>query len=348
MRVLFIGGTGIISSGVSALVLSRGHELTLVNRGLSPKAAPPAGAEVITADAHDPAAVREALKSREFDVVVQWIAYTSDDIRSDVETFRGLTDQYVFISSTSAYEKPPSHHLVTESRTPLANPFWEYSRNKIAAEEALREAGVGGFPYTIVRPSLTYGPSQIPVCLGSWYRPWTIVDRIRRGAPILIPGDGTSLQVLTHHRDFAVGFVGLLGNPATLGEAFHITSDEALPWNRIYADVAAAAGVEEEAFTAQVLHVPTDALGAADEGFLGTLWGDKSHSILYDNTKVKALVPEFAALATIPFAEGIRETIAWFEADASRRAIDDDFNAISNRIAAIYTRALGEASALRG
>ena len=348
MRLLFIGGTGIISSAVSPLVVARGHTLTLVNRGLSPKAPPPAGAEVVTVDAHDPAALRAALAGRHFDAVVQWIAYTADDIRADVETFRDLTDQYVFVSSASAYEKPPSRPVVTEAGTPLSNPFWQYSRDKIAAEEALREAGAAGFPYTIVRPSLTYGPSQIPVCVGSWNRPWTIVDRMRRGAPILIPGDGTSLEVLTNHRDLAVGLIGLLGNPAAIGEAFHITSDEALTWNRIYADVAAAAGIDGEAFARQVLHVPTDALGAADEGWLGSLWGDKSHSILYDNAKVKALVPEFASLITVPFAEGIRETIAWFEASASRRAIDDDFNALCDRVAAIYARALGEAGALRG
>ena len=332
MRLLFIGGTGIISSAVSPLVVARGHTLTLVNRGLSPKAPPPAGAEVVTVDAHDPAALRAALAGRHFDAVVQWIAYTADDIRADVETFRDLTDQYVFVSSASAYEKPPSRPVVTEAGTPLDNPFWEYSRDKIAAEEVLRGAGAVGFPYTIVRPSLTYGPSQIPVCVGSWNRPWTIVDRMRRGAPILIPGDGTSLEVLTNHRDLAVGLIGLLGNPAAIGEAFHITSDEALTWNRIYADVAAAAGIDEGAFARQVLHVPTD----------------KSHSILYDNAKVKALVPEFASLTTVPFAEGIRETIAWFEADETRRAIDEEFNALCDRVAAIYARALGEAGALRG
>ncbi|MCJ7827406.1 MAG: NAD-dependent epimerase/dehydratase family protein [Demequinaceae bacterium] len=345
MRILFIGGTGIISSAVSPLAIERGHDLTLVTRGLSPKATAPEGAEVLTVDAHDTKALRSALRGREFDAVVQWIAYTPDQIADDLETFGGLSGQYVFISSASAYEKPPSHYIVREDRTPLVNPFWEYSRDKIACEEALNTAIADGFPATIVRPSLTYGPSQIPVCVGSWDTPWTIVDRIRRGAPILIPGDGTSLEVLTHHRDFAPGLLGLLGNPAAIGEAFHITSDEALTWNEIYADVAEAAGVDAEAFAAQVLHVPTDALGAADEGLWGPLWGDKSHSIVYDNAKIKALVPDFAP--SIPFAEGIRETVAWFESDASRRAIDDDFNTLSDRVAAIYARALREAGDLR-
>ncbi|MBN2176252.1 MAG: NAD-dependent epimerase/dehydratase family protein [Demequinaceae bacterium] len=345
MRILFIGGTGIISSAASPLAVERGHELTLVNRGLSTKAATPEGAELLRVDAHDPAALRLALQGREFDAVVQWVAYTPDQIADDIETFRGVTGQYVFISSASAYEKPPSRYIVREDRTPLSNPFWEYSRHKIACEDALESAVADGFPATIVRPSLTYGPSQIPVCLGSWYKPWTIVDRIRRGAPILIPGDGTSLEVLTHHRDFAPGLLGLLGNPAAVGEAFHITSDEVLTWNEIYADVAVAAGVDREAFATQVIHVPTDALGSADEGWRGTLWGDKAHSIVYDNAKVRAIVPDFAP--SIPFADGIRETIAWFEADASRRLIDDDFNTLSDRVAAIYARALKEAGESR-
>jgi len=247
-----------------------------------------------------------------------------------METFDELTDQYVFISSASAYQKPPEHYVVREGVTPLENPHWQYSRDKIACEQVIQDSGV---PFTIVRPSLTYGYSQFPVCVGSWTKPWTIVDRMRRGAPILIPGDGTSLWVNTHHQDFAVGLVGLLGNPAAINEDFHITSDEVLTWNQIYAAVADAAGIPPRTFAQQVVHVPTDAFIAADrEQFEGSLWGDKVHSTVFDNSKIKAAVSDFNA--KIPFAEGIRETVAWFEADESRRGIEDDANDLWDRIAA--------------
>jgi len=339
MRVLFIGGTGLISSACSPLVVERGHQLTLVNRGTSTVADAPAGATVIHADARDAVALRAALAGQHFDAVVQWIGFTPDHVAADVTTFRGVTDQYVYISSASTYQKPPSHYLVREGVTPLDNPYWRYSQDKIACEQVLREAAADGFPITIVRPSLTYGYSQIPVSVGSWNRPWTIVDRMRRGVSIIVPGDGTSLEVLTNHRDFAVGLVGLLGNPAALGEDFHITSDEVLTWNQIYAAVGAAAGMDAEALAGQVLHVPTDALVAADpDEFEGTLWGDKSHSLVYDNAKVRAAVPDFAP--SIPFSEGIRKTIAWFEADPARQQIDDAANALWDRVAAVYLDSL--------
>ena len=335
MQILFVGGTGLISSASSSLAVERGHDLTLLTRGGSSVAFPPEGAQVIRADARDPEALRSALRGRrlrgeKFDAVVQWIGFTPDHIAEDMETFHELTDQYVYISSASAYQKPPEHYLVREGVTPLDNPHWQYSRDKIASEQVIRDSGL---PFTIVRPSLTYGYSQFPVCIGSWDKPWTIVDRMRRGAPILIPGDGTSLWVNTHHRDFAVGLVGLLGNPAAMNEDFHITSDEVLTWNQIYAAVADAAGIPPRTFAQQVVHVPTDAFIAADrEQFEGSLWGDKVHSTVFDNSKIKAAVPDFDA--KIPFAEGIRETVAWFEADESRRGIDDEANDLWDRIAA--------------
>ena len=331
MKVLFVGGTGIISYACVAEALARGHEVWTLTRGGALLGDQP-GVRTLRADAHDPAAVRAALAGPDFDAVLQFTAYVPADVARDVELFADC-GHYVFISSASAYQKPPRHWLITES-TPLENPYWQYSRDKIACEDLLLDAHANlGFPVTIIRPSLTYGISQIPVCVGSWARPFTIVDRMRRGADVLIPGDGTSLWTITHSADLARGLIALLGRREAIGEAFHITSDEALTWNQIYAAVAAAAGVE-----ASVLHVPTDALVAAEPDLLGTLWGDKAHSSVFDNSKLRHLVPEFTA--RIPFAEGIAETVAWFDADPARQAIDDEANALWDRVAAVYRGAL--------
>ncbi len=333
MRLLFLGGTGLISSACAALAVERGHDVVLVNRGRTRIAPSPPGVRVIHADVRNREELRAVTAGMAFDSVVQWIGFTPEHVAVDVDVFRDA-GQYVFISSASAYEKPPSSYVVSESTTPLRNPYWQYSRDKIACEELLlREHANSEFPVTIVRPSLTYGPSQIPVSIGSWDRPFTIIERMRRGAPILVPGDGTSLWVVTHNTDFAKGLVGLLGHPEAIGEDFHITSDEVLTWNAIYAELARAAGVEE-----RVLHVPTDALIAADPDSEGSLWGDKVHSVVFDNAKVRRLVPDFRA--TVPFAEGIRETVAWFDADPSRQAIDDEASRLWDRIAQVYGEAL--------
>lgn len=333
MRILFIGGTGLISSGCSPAVLDAGHELWLLNRGRSPLPAP-AGARALHADATNEREVVRTIAGADWDAVVQWVAYTPDQVAQDLRVFAGLTGQYVFISSASAYRKPPNHWLITES-TPLENPFWDYSRNKIACERLLESQSE--VPWTVVRPSLTYGPSQIPVAVGSWGRPFTIIDRMRRGAPIIVPGDGTSLWTLTHNSDFARGFVGLLGRREALGQAFHITSDEALTWDQIYRAVADAAGAAID-----VVHVPTDGLVAADPENLGNLWGDKSHSTVFDNSKIRALVPDFQA--KVPFADGVRESVAWFDADPRRQAIDDAANATWDRLAGVYKEALVRAA----
>jgi nucleoside-diphosphate-sugar epimerase len=333
---LFIGGTGLISSACSPAALEAGHELWLLNRGRSQLPAP-AGCHVLHADATDEPEVARVLGGRDWDAVVQWVAYTPEQVARDLRALSGHTGQYVLISSASAYQKPPAHWLVTET-TPLENPFWEYSRNKIGCERLL--AAQSQVPWTVVRPSLTYGPSQIPVAVGSWAKPFTIVDRMRRGAPVIVPGDGTSLWTMTHNTDFARGLVGLLGHPGALGEAFHITSDEALTWGQIYQAVADAAGAR-----ADVVHVPTDALMAADEAEVGNLWGDKAHSAVFDNTKIRTLVPDFRA--TVPFAEGIRQSVAWFDADPRRRDIDEKANELWDKLATIYRDALARARALR-
>jgi nucleoside-diphosphate-sugar epimerase len=338
VRVLHIGGTGLISSACVAHGIAAGQEVWVMNRGTTHKVPPAEGARRIIADASDPEAVRAALGGVHFDAVVQWTAFVPADVARDIDLYRD-TDQYVFISSASAYQKPPDHYLVTESGTPLENPHWQYSRDKIACEAVLRrERERSGFLFTIVRPTLTYGPSQIPVCVGSWDKPFTIVDRMRRGAPIIVPGDGTSLWTITHNTDFAKGLTGLLGHPGAIGEDFHITSDEALTWNQIYTLVGRAAGAEPA-----ILHVPTDALVAADPELEGSLWGDKVHSTLFDNTKLKLLVPDFTA--TTPFAVGIEQTIAWFDADPARQGIDTEANALWDRVVAVYQEALRKVAA---
>jgi nucleoside-diphosphate-sugar epimerase len=337
MRVLFIGGTGLISSACATATDEAGHELWLLNRGHSSLPTEVPHDRVLTADATNAAQVREALRGHEFDVVVQWVGFAPEHVVNDVETF-AQAGQYVYISSASAYEKPPAHWLVTES-TPLANRYWEYSRQKIASEQVLRDAHArSGFPATIVRPSLTYGDSQIPMIVNSWALPFTIVERMRRGAKIIVPGDGTSIWTLTHNSDFAKGLIGLFGQPGAIGEDFHITSDEALDWNQIYSLLGAAASVEPD-----VLHVPSDAIVAADPGLTGSLLGDKIYSTVFDNSKLRRVVPDFQA--TVPFSEGIRQTVAWFDADPARQGIDHSANALWDRIVAVYTEALRRVAA---
>ena len=323
MKVLFIGGTGVISSACSRLAVNRGIDLYLLNRGQTERPIPE-GAQVLRGDIRDRASVERALGDTTFDAIVDWIAFTPEHVEADIELFRGRTGQYVFISSASAYQKPLSSLPITES-TPLHNPFWAYSRAKAACEERLMQAYRDeGFPVTVVRPSHTYDRTKIP--LPGHH---TAIDRMRKGKKVVIHGDGTSLWVLTHHEDFAKGFVGLLGNPRAIGHAFHITSDELLTWNQIYTIMAHAAGVEP-----QIVHVPSDVIAAFDPEVGAGLLGDKAHSVVFDNSKIKRLVPGFAA--TIPFARGAKEMIAWFDADPIRQAVDERVNRLVDSIIAAY------------
>ena len=238
----------------------------------------------------------------------------------------------VFISSASAYQKPPAHYLITED-TPLENPFWEYSRNKIACEQRLRQAQrEQGFPVTIVRPSLTYGPSQIPLCVGSWQHPYTVIDRMKKGKKIIVPGDGSSLWTLTWNGDFATGLVGLLGQAQAVGEAFHITSDEVLTWDQIYREAGHAAGVEPH-----LVHIPSELIAAYDPAAVGSLIGDKANSAVFDNRKIKRYVPDFAAPTS--WAEGVRRAIDWHEADPARCTIDEPANQLWDTMLAACARA---------
>jgi nucleoside-diphosphate-sugar epimerase len=334
MKILFIGGTGLISSACSELALERGLELTLLNRNQSKKYPVPTGAHLLTGDVHgDPDRLSHLLDGQRFDVVVDWIAFTLEDIERDIRLFSGKTGQFVFISSASAYQKPPKHYIITEE-TPLENPFWDYSRDKIACEDRLMgEYRQRGFPVTIVRPSHTYGPSQIPLCLDSWQHPWTVVDRMKRGKKMIIPGDGTSLWVLTWNGDFAKGFLGLLGCPEATGQAYHITSDEALTWNQITLEAAHALGLNPE-----IVHIPSDLIAAYDPEATGSLIGDKANCAVFDNRKIKELVPDF--VCTVPWAEGVRRAIAWHEADPARCTIDNEANQRWDTILAAYERAL--------
>jgi nucleoside-diphosphate-sugar epimerase len=324
LKVLFIGGTGIISSACSELAVARGVDLYLLNRGQTGIRPVPAGATVLRADVRDPGSVRAAVGDREFDAVVNWIAFTPDHVRADIEVFRDRTAQYVFISSASAYQTPPARLPVVES-TPLRNPHWQYSRDKIACEDLLvaqyRETG---FPATIVRPSHTYDKTLVPFDGG-----YTALARMRQGKPVIVHGDGTSLWTLTHHADFARGFVPLLGHSRVLGEAVHITSDDVLTWDQIAHTLAAAAGLR-----ARIVHVPSDAIAAADPEWGAGLLGDKAHSLYFDNSKLRQLVPGFHA--SIPFEQGAREIVDWHAADPARQLVDPRFDKVMDRLAEAY------------
>ncbi len=333
MRVLFLGGTGIISTACTRLAVARGFEVTLLNRGQRP-AIP--GTRHVQGDANDAASVTAAFGGETFDVVADFITFTPQQLEQRLALFRGRVGQYLFISSASAYQKPVAHYLVTES-TPLVNPFWDYSRDKIACEDrltrALREEG---FPVTIVRPSFTYGETLIPLPMSSWLKQYTVLDRLRRGAPVIIPGDGTTLWTLTHNTDFAKGFVGLFGHQAAIGHPFHITSDEVITWNQAYEAVAEAAGVSKPHF----VHIASDFIAACLPDTRGGLHGDKIHSVVFDNTKIKRYVPDF--VATTRFRDGIRGSVAWFDADPARRVIDETANRAWDTLVAAYSRGLSE------
>jgi len=323
MKVLFIGGTGIISSACSRLAVERGIELYHLNRGKTSRPVPENVIQ-LRGDIHDRASYEAALGEHYFDAVVQWIAFVPEQIEQDIEILRERTKQYLFISSASAYQTPPAHLPVTES-TLLDNPFWEYSRNKIACEERLVKAYRDEkFPMTIVRPSHTYDPTLFPMDGG-----YTVLDRMLKGKPVVVHGDGTSLWTLTHHEDFAVGLVGLLGNSAAIGDVFHITSDEWLSWDQIYQEVARTAGVD-----AKLVHIPSEVIARYDKNRGDGLLGDKMHSMIFDNSKIRRVVPDFKP--KIPFSEGARQIVAWYLADPERQVVDAAFNALADQMIAEY------------
>ena len=322
--VLFIGGTGVISSACVAESVAQGWDVTILNRGTSTTHPAHPDAQALTADVRDAAAVRAAVGEREFDVVVDFLSFTPAQVQQQLDQFAARAGQYVFISSASAYQTPPTHLPVTES-TPLRNPFWQYSRDKIACEDLLvRAYRDDELPMTIVRPSHTYDHTLPP-----FQGRWTVIERMRQGREVLVHGDGTSLWTITHHTDFARAFVGVLGRREAIGEAFHITGDEAPSWNRIYTDIAEAAGVEP-----RLVHVPSDAVAAVDEDFGASLLGDKAHSMVFDNSKIRTLVPGWHA--RVPFRQGAQEIVDWHDADPSRRTVDADLDALYDRLIEAY------------
>lgn len=338
MKALFIGGTGNISLEVSKLAIQRGWELYLLNRG---NRALPEGAHSITADITDEAAVAELIRDMQFDVVADFIAFVPSQIERDIRLFGDNTRQFIFISSASAYQKPPAHYVITEGTT-LANPYWQYSRDKIACEELLlTEYRRSGFPITIVRPSHTYGDGYIPFALNGKKGVWQVLDRILKGKPVLIHGDGTSLWTVTHSSDFAKAFVGIMGNRAAIGESIHITSDEALSWNEIYDCVGAALGCE-----VKKVHVSSDFLAACDPEFFGGLLGDKAHSVVFDNSKVKRLVPDY--VATTRFETGVKKSVDHYLTHPELQVPDEAFDRFCDNVVSAQREALCQFNKLNG
>ncbi|MBN1999560.1 SDR family oxidoreductase [candidate division KSB1 bacterium] len=321
MNVLFIGGTGVISAACTRRAVESGYNVTLLNRGRTQRSVPPT-VHVIQCDIRNRNSTATLLKNKNFDVVVNWVAFKTDHVEQDIQLFNGRTGQYIFISSASAYQKPPEQLPITET-TPLSNPFWAYSRDKIACERLLfktwREKN---FPVTVVRPSHTYDETLLPF-RGRYS--YTFLDRMRRGKKIIIHGDGTSLWVLTHSMDFAAAFNGLIGEERAIGEAYHITSDEVLTWNKICEITAAALGVETK-----IEHVSSDFIAAFDPEWGASLLGDKSFCMVFDNSKIKTIVPGFSA--TVPFSRGAQEIVRWFDSHPAAQIVDAGFDRLVEKI----------------
>lgn len=331
MKVLYIGGTGVISSGCIGPAVRKGIDLFLFNRGSSSpgyEGAQLSEVTVVKGDIADRDSLGKLVDSERFDVVVDWIAFTEEDVERDIELLSGKVGQYIFISSASAYQKPPRSLPITES-TPLHNPYWQYSRDKITCEERLiRAYREDNFPVTIIRPSHTYGNKMIPSIFD---RGPIILDRIRRGKELVVPGDGTNRWVVTHNSDFAKAFVGLLGAPQAIGEAYTITSGEALTWDQIHTIVAGKLGLE-----ARIVHIPADFITSLYPEFTGPLHGDKIHSVDFDNTKVRSLVPDF--ICSTPFHLGVEGSLRHFDAHPDEFAADEELNAKMDDIVARYRR----------
>ena len=325
MKVLFIGGTGNISSACSDLAISRGIELYHLNRGLSAGIRNGQGAKTIISDIRDFEETQKALQGYTFDAVVDFIAYLPEHIENDIKLFTGKTKQFVFISSASAYQTPPEKLPIIEE-TPLDNPFWEYSRNKIACEDKLKDAFIeNGFPYTVVRPSHTYDKTILPVVGG-----YTVLHRMVQGLPVILHGDGTSIWTLTHSRDFAVGLIGLLGKIEAINQAYHITSDEWLTWNGIYTILAKELNV-----TPHIVHIPSDIIAKYDQTIGDGLLADKSQSMIFDNTKIRKLVPDFNPV--IAFEQGATEIVEWFKANTLQKEPDETINLLMDTIIQDYS-----------
>ena len=327
MKILMIGGTGTISSAITRQLAESGHDLWLLNRGTR-KDEVPASVRQVIADIDDENSVLAGLSGETFDAVCEFIGFVTEQVERDIRLFRDRTRQYVYISSASAYNKPAASHIITEG-TSLANPYWEYSRNKIACEELLmKEYREQGFPVTIVRPSHTYCERGVPLSVHGPKGSWPVLKRMMEGKPVLVHGDGSSLWTLTWNEDFARGFIRLLGNPKAIGEAFQIMSDEQLTWNQIYECVGNALHV-----TPRLYHVASDFLAAtAPEGYdlTGNLIGDKAVTVMFDCTKLKRAVPGFQA--TTRFDEGVRRCVEYLFARPKLQVEDPEFDEWCDRV----------------
>ncbi|WP_424767695.1 SDR family oxidoreductase [Paenibacillus sp. sgz302251] len=333
MKALFIGGTGTISSAITKQLAEEGWELYLLNRG-SRNEALPSGVNIIKADIHDEDLVSQLIENLEFDVVADFIAFEPAQLERDYRLFKGKTKQFIFISSASAYQTPLSDYRITEG-TPLSNPYWEYSRNKIACEDYLmKQYRDSGFPITIIRPSHTYDERSIPLGVHGSKGTWQVAKRMLENKPVIIHGDGTSLWTMTHNSDFAKGFIGLMGNIHAIGESVHITSDETVTWNQIYEAIADALGVKLNA-----VHVSSAFLDACSkEDYRGGLLGDKANSVVFDNSKLKRLVPEF--VATTRFDQGIKQTIEYILAHPEHQTEDKDFDIWCDKVIRVLDAAV--------
>ena len=333
MNVLFIGGTGIISTAITKrLAATDGVNLFLVNRG-NRSSVIPENVTVINADINDEDFVREQIKDLSFDAVCDFIAFVPEHLERDFRLFNGKTKQFMYISSASAYQKPLSNYRITEG-TPLANPYWEYSRNKIACEDFLMKMyRENGFPVTIIRPSHTYDERSVPLGVHGKKGSWQIVKRMIEGKPVIVHGDGTSLWTMTHNSDFAKAFVGLVGNAHAIGEAFQITSDETLTWNQIYKAIADALGVELKPY-----YVSSDFLAAvSDYDLCGSLTGDKANSVVFDNSKLKRAVPDY--VPTVRFDQGVKRTIDYVLAHKECQVEDPEFDAWCDKVIEVLENA---------
>ncbi len=332
MKALIIGGTGTISSAVAKLAVKRGMDVTLLNRGKHPQLIPE-GVKQVTADITDEKTVDEFLSINTFDVAADFIAFSPKDIERDIRLFNSRVKQFIFISSASAYQKPGVNYFITES-TPLCNPYWKYSKNKIECENILMQAYRQiDFPVTIVRPSHTYGERNIPVAIHGKKGSWQVVERIKNRKPVIVHGDGLSLWTFTHSSDFAKGFLGLMGNPHAIGEAVHITSDEVITWNRAYETIGRAIGIKPN-----IIHIPSDFLAAFNPELLGSLLGDKANCAVFDNSKIKRLVPNFCA--SVRFDEGIKKSVDYINSHPELQILDPNFDLWCDRVISAYSSGL--------
>ena len=333
MKVLMIGGTGTISMAITRLLCQSGWEVYLLNRG-SRRAEASAGIHWIQADMNEEAAVQQAIEGLQFDCVCQFIGFEPRQVERDIRLFSGKTKQYLYTSSASAYHKPGADYRITEGTT-LANPYWQYSRNKIACEEVLMKAyREQQFPVTIIRPSHTYDNRSVPLGVHGDKGSFQVLKRMLEGKPVIIHGDGTSLWTMTHNTDFAKGYVGLMGNPHAIGEAFQITNDETLTWNQIYSTIARCLGVELKPY-----YVSSYFLAATGKyDMLGSLIGDKANSVVFDNRKLKAAVPDFRP--TVRFEQGVAEAIANVMAHPELQQEDPAFDAWCDQVIAAQDNAL--------